>query len=185
MAATATWKEDNGAQAGSPLKGTTRTTVANDNTGRLYWKNADDTGTTAYTASPITAGNRSFDKHQFVEFGGTYNQILNGKWAHTAGTLTDTTNSTIWGKVAATYRTPATTSNAALDQNMNSVTAIGSGLTVQFGATGPEAAGKAASTTSNPAFTEWLTTQLATTASLAPGNIASSDLTFTLQWDEN
>lgn len=185
MAATATWKEDNGTATGSPAKGATRSSVADDNTGRLYWKNVDDTGTTAFTVSPITAGNSSYDKQQFVEFGGTYNQILNGKWAHTAGTLNDTVNTTIWGKVGATYRTPATSTNAALDVNMNSVTAIGSGLDVEFGATGPEAAGKAASTTANPAFTEWLATQLATTSSLGPGDIATSDMTFTLQWDEN
>ena len=178
MAATFEFEEDNGTQTGSPTKGTTRTAARTENN----WKNVDDS-TTAYSSSPIVAGNNSFDKWQFGHFSGTYNQILNGKWAHTAGTLG--TGLTLKGKVAPSggYTTPATTANANLSTDMTSSIAIGSGATVQFGATGPEASGKANSTTSNPAYSDWLTTQLQTTGSAAAGDTAT--VTLTLQYDEN
>lgn len=176
MAATFEWDEDHGAQTGSPTKGTSRTHgVTNVN-----WKNVGDTAT-AYTSSPITAGNNSFDKWQSGHFSGTFNNILNGKWAHTAGTLG--TGLTLKGVVAAAYTTPSSTANALLTTDMTAAIAIGSGAAVQFGATGPEAAGKAASTSANPAWSEFLTTQLQTTGSAAAGDTAT--VTLTLQYDEN
>lgn len=178
MAATTDWQEDNGAATGSPAKGTTRTTGRTE----VNWKNIDDS-TTAYSSSPITAGNNSYEKWQFVKFSGTYNQILNGLFAHTAGAFG--TGLTLKGKVAPSggYTTPAATANANLSTDMTSAIAIGSGAAVLFGATGPEAAGKASSTTSNPAYTEWLTTQLQTTGSASPGDTATA--TLTLRFDEN
>ena len=53
------------------------------NVTNVNWKNIDD-ATTAYSSSPITAGNNSFEKWQFGHFSGTYNQILSGLFAHTA-----------------------------------------------------------------------------------------------------
>lgn len=178
MAATFQWGEDNGAATGSPAKGTTRTL----DRAEANWKNIDDS-TTAYSSSPITAGNNSYEKWTFGKFSGTYNQILSGLWAHTAGTMG--TGLTIKGKVQPSggYTTPATTANANLSTDMTSAISIGSGAAVQFGATGPEAAGKAASTTSNPAYTEWLTHQLQTTGSAAAGDTAPA--TLTLQYQEN
>lgn len=176
MAATFEFEEDTGAATGSPAKGTTRTgTITNVN-----WKNVDDS-TTAYSSSPITAGNNSYEKWQFGHFSGTYNTILAGKFAHTAGTFG--TGLTLKGAVALTYTTPSTTTNALLTTDMTTSIAIGSGLTVQFGATGPEAAGKASSTVSNPAYSEYLVTQLQTTTSAAAGDTAT--VTLTLQYDEN
>src|SRR5215210_5235109 len=104
MAATFAFKEDNGTQTGSPTRGTTAgTTVTTCN-----WKNVDDATTTAYSASPITAGNNSYIKYQFGSFSGTYNQLSAGLWSpHTAGTLG--TGLTLVGKVTSTYTTPATT----------------------------------------------------------------------------
>lgn len=176
MAATFEWDESNGAGE------TTTHNVTNAN-----WKNIDDT-TTAYTAAPITAGNRSFDKFQFGHFSGTYNQISAGLYAHTAGTLG--TGLTLKGVPAMTtdstdiaYRTPATTANAALSVDMTSAIAIGSGVAVWFGATSPTAASKAASTTANPAYTNYLATQLETTGSAAAGDTAT--VTLTLRYDEN
>src|SRR5690242_3473869 len=78
-AATFEFEEDNGAAAGSPAKGTTRTAARTESN----WKNIDDS-TTAYTSNPITAGNNSYQKNQFGHFSGTFNQILNGLFAHTA-----------------------------------------------------------------------------------------------------
>lgn len=176
MAATFEFNEDNGTQTGSPLKGTTRTTAVT----QVNWKNLDDVAT-AYTANPITAGNNSFTKYQCGKFSGTYNQILNGKWAHTAGTLG--TGLTLKGTVTTTYATPSTTANAALSTDMTTAIAIGSGATVNFTATGPETASPTSSTTANPAYTQFLPTQLQTTGSAAAGDTAT--VTLTLQYDEN
>jgi len=80
------------------------------------------------------------------------------------------------------YTTPSATTNANLTNNMTSVIAIGSGVAVFFSATGPEATGKAASTTSNPGYTNFLTTQLQTTTPAA-GDTAT--VTLTLEYQEN
>lgn len=181
MSATFDWEEDNGTATGSPPKGTTRTTGRTD----VNWKNIDDS-TTTYSSSPITAGNNSFDKWQFAKFSGTFTTILNGLWAHTSGTFG--TGLTLKGKAAPggtpnTYTTPATTANSNLTVDMTSAISIGSGQSVNFGATGPEASGKASSCTTNPCYSDYLTTQLQTTTSAAPGDTATAVLT--LQYQEN
>jgi len=175
MAATFEFDESNGA-------GETLT----HNVTNVNWKNIDDT-TTAYTAAPITDGNNSFEKWQFGHFSGTYNQILSGLFAHTAtafgagltlkGQPTMTSDTTDLA-----YATPSTTTNASLTTDMTAVTAIASGVAVWFGATSPTAAGKAASTTANPAYTNYLTTQLQTSGAAA-GDTAT--VTLTLQYQEN
>lgn len=176
MAATFDWQEDNGTATGSPAKGTTRVTGRTE----VNWKNIDDS-TTAYSSSPITAGNNSFTKYQFGKFTGTYNQISAGLWAHTAGTLG--TGLTLKGVVTSTYATPATTANASLTTDMTSVIAIGSGAAVSFHATGPEGASPTTSGTANPLYTQYLATQLQTTGSAAAGDTAT--VTLTLQYNEN
>jgi hypothetical protein len=183
MAATFEFEEDNGTQTGSPTKGTTRTAARTE----TNWKNIDDS-TTAYTASPIVAGNNSYPKWQFGHFSGTYNQILNGLFAHTLTAFG--AGLTLKGTPACTgdgdrllYVTPTTSALAALTVDMTTAVSIGSGVAVFFSATGPEATGKAASTTANPAYTNFLTTQLQTTGSAAPGDTAN--VTLSLQYDEN
>lgn len=185
MAATFDWQEDTGTAAGSPTKGTSRATgVTNVN-----WKN-NGVFAELYSDHPITAGNNSFDKWQFGKFTGTFNQITLGLFAHTAGVFG--TGVTLIGQPAMTvdgdnrtYATPSTTDKAAvLTVNMTSVVAIGSGVAVWFGATGPEAAGKAESQ-AGPAtlYTNWLVTQLKTTVSAAAGDTAT--ITLTLEYQEN
>lgn len=183
MAATFDWQEDTGTQTGSPTKGTTRTTGVTD----VNWKNSGTQGT-AYSAAPITAGNNSYEKWQFGKFTGTFNQILNGLFAHTSGALG--AGLTLKGPPACTgdgdrllYTTPSATANSNLSNNMTSAIAIGSGVAVCFSATGPEATGKAASGTANPLYTNFLTTQLQTSGSAAAGDTTS--VTLTLQYDEN
>jgi len=183
MAATFDWQEDTGTQTGSPLKGTTRTTGVTD----TNWKNSG-TQSDAYSSFPIVAGNNSYDKWQFGKFSGTFNQILNGLYAHTSTAFG--TGLTLKGVPAMTvdgdnrtYRTPATSANSNLSTDMTSAVSIGSGVAVWFGATGPEATGKAASMTTNPCYTNWLATQLQTTGSAAAGDTAN--VTITLQYDEN
>lgn len=183
MAATFEWNRDTGTQTGSPTKGTTRTTAVTD----TNWKNTDTYGT-AYSAAPITAGNNSFEIWNFGKFTGTFNQILAGLFAHTATAFG--TGLTLKGPPACTgdgdrllYTTPSASANANLTNDMTSAIAIGSGVAVFFGATGPEATGKASSTTSNPGYTNYLTTQLQTSGSAAAGDTAT--VTLTLQYNEN
>lgn len=177
MAATFAWFESNGA-------GETQTAEGAQG---ANWKNLDDS-TTAYTNNPIAAGSNSFEKWMFGKFTGTFNQILAGLFAHTAGTMG--TGLTIKGQPAMTadgdrlaYTTPATATNAALTFDQTATVAIASGRAVFFGATGPANSGKAASTTSNPGYTNYLTHQLQTSGLAAPGDTATA--TFTLRYDEN
>lgn len=174
MAATFEFNEDNGTQTGSPLKGTTRNTAVTQNN----WKNTDDVAT-AYSSSPITAGNNSYTKYQSGKFTGTFNQISAGLWAHTAGVLG--TGLTLKGVVTSTYATPSTSTNASLTTNMTSVLAIASGATVLFN-TEPQTATPAA-TLASAGFTQFLASQLQTTGSAAAGDTAT--VTLTLQYNEN
>lgn len=179
MPATFAWGEDNGTQTGSPLKGTSRNLTRSE---RNY-KNIDDS-TTAYSSSPITAGNNSFSKYQFGVFTGTYNQILNGKWsAHTSPAGALATGLTLKGTVSSTYATPGTAANAALTTDFTTAVAIASGLTVLFAASGPENATPAATLASGGGYTQYLITQLQTTVSASAGDMAT--VTETLQYDEN
>lgn len=183
MAATFAWDEDYGTATGSPAHGTsTATGVTNVN-----WKNSG-VPSDVYSSYPITAGNNSYEKWQFGHFSGTFNQISAGLFAHTAGTLG--TGLTLKGTPACTgdgdrllYTTPSASANANLTTNMTSAIAIGSGVAVFFGATGPYATGKAATMTTNPCYTNYLTTQLQTTGSAAAGDTAT--VTLTLQYNEN
>lgn len=183
MAATFAFDIDYGTATGSPAHGTsTQTGVSDAN----WMNNADHTQT--YSSFPITAGNNSYQVNLFGHFSGTYNQILSGLFAHTAGTLG--TGLTLVGVPACTgdgdrylYVTPSTSADAGLTTDMTTAIAIGSGVAVCFSGTGPYATGKASSTTANPAYTSYLTTQLQTSSSADPGDTAS--VTLTLQYAEN
>lgn len=185
MAATFAWGEDTGTQTGSPTKGTTRSTPTNVN-----WK-AVDTFATTYDAAPITDGQNSVEKWQFGIVSGTFNQVTTSLYAHTAGTLG--TGLTLKGQPLVSsdgtrmlYTTPSQTTNAGLTTNMTTAIAIGSGVAVWWGITGPEATGKGA-TKSNPAdgttfYSTYLVTQLQTSGAAA-GDTGSQ--TMTLQYLEN
>lgn len=172
MAATATWQEDNGAATGSPLKGSVRTDAPHVN-----WK-AIDNVVTPYTNSSIIAGQNSYAKYQFIKFTGSFTQISAGRFAHTAGSLGPGLN--LVGKVTSIYETP---SRSALSgaTNMNATTPVSSGTPVNFSTTGPE--GSASSSISGPGYTQYMVTQLQTTAAAAAGDIPTQ--TFTFQWNEN
>lgn len=182
MSATFAFDRDHGTQTGSPTHGTTTSTGVTD----VNWKNSD-TEATAYSSAPITDGSNSYENWLFGHFSGTYNQISSGLFAHTATAFG--TGLTLKGTPACTgdgdrllYTTPSTSANANLTTNMTSAISIGSGVAVFFSATGPYATGKASSTTSNPAYTNYLTTQLQTSGASA-GDTAQ--VTLTLQYNEN
>jgi len=176
MAATFEWDEANGAGE----------TITHGRT-EVNWKNVDDS-TTAYSSSPITAGNNSFEKWQYGHFSGTFNTILGGLFAHTATAFG--AGLTLKGPPAMAadanrlaYATPSAAANANLTTDMTAVVAITSGVAVWFGATGPANSGKAASMTTNPCYTNYLTTQLQTTGAAAAGDTAT--VTLTLRYQEN
>jgi hypothetical protein len=187
MAATFTWCEDNGAQTGSPLHGTTRTGFSSGSCTDRNYKNVDDctnNGGTAYSASPIQAGSNSFSKYLYGKFSGSFNQISAGLWSlRTAPSGALATGLTLKGKVTSTYATPATAANAALTDNYTAAeVAIGSGSAVSFATSGPENASPT-STLSAAGYTQYLVGQLQTSGSAAAGDIAT--ITETLQYNEN
>lgn len=183
FAATFDFQQDTGTATGSPAKGTTRTTgVANSN-----WKNSG-VQTDVYSSFPISAGNNSFQVVLFGKFTGTFNTILSGLFAHTATAFG--TGLTLKGVPTCTgdgdrylYVTPSATADSNLSTDMTSAIAIGSGVAVFFGATGPEATGKASSSTNATTYSTYCATQLQTTGSAAAGDTAT--VTLTLQYQEN
>lgn len=174
MAATFEFQEDNGAASGSPLKGATRTTGVS----QVNWKSVDDVAT-AYSSAPINAGENSFPKYQFGRLQGTFNQISNGLWAHTAGSLP--ANTSLYGAVTSTYATPSQSATSGLS-DISSITAIGSGAAVLFSTSGPEAAAPT-STLTAPGYTQYLVTQARTTGAASTGD--SGNITLTLRYSEN
>lgn len=186
MAATFEFMEDTGAGSGTPMKGATRTAAVTD----VNWKNSG-VQTDAYSAYPITAGNNSFPKAQFGHFSGTFNNLLAGLFAHI--TTAFGTGLTLKGVAACTTvggpwnypTTPSAATDTALTTDMTTAVAIGSGVAVWFGATGPEAANKAATVAHGGVdqYTNWLTTQLQTTTSAVPGDTAQ--VTLELEYQEN
>lgn len=175
MAATFAWWEDNGAATGSPTHGTSSTGARTDNN----YKNIDDS-TTAYSSSPLTFGNNSYEKWQYGKFTGSFNSVFGGLWAHTAGAWGP--GLTLMGVVTSTYTTPSTTTNASLTTNMTTVIAIASGATVLFSTVGPQGATPGA-TLASAGYSQYLVTQLQTTTSASPGDTVTS--TVTLQYSEN
>lgn len=183
MAATAAWYADHGTQTGSPTKGTSRDAASDVN-----WKNSD-VQSDAYSSYPISNGSNSYEIWLSCQFSsGTFNQVSAGLFAHTATAFG--TGLTLKGTPACTgdgdrllYTTPSTSANANLSTNMTSAISIGSGVAVFFGATGPEATGKASSADgSADKYTNFLTTQLQTSGAAA-GDTAQ--VTLTLQYNEN
>jgi len=186
MAETFHWCEDNGAQTGSPLHGTTRSGFGADTNfpQSCNWKSIDDNSDNAgtlYSAAPITAGNNSMKKYQYAHFSGSFNQILNGIWSlHTAGTSPMGTGLTLQGSVTSTYSTPSTSTLTGTD--FSSTIAIGSGIAVNFKTTGPEGASPSA-TLSAEGYSQYFCSQLQTTSGAASGD--TPVITQTLRYDSN
>ena len=185
MSATFTFCEHNGPVASIGSTGLTSGVT------QVNWKSVDDVAT-AYAAAPIVAGTNSYEKWQFVRFGGTYTQILNGRFAHTGGALPSGVS--LFGPPAMTSDStrlaypsaPSRSTNGNLT-DISAVTDISQGAAVFFGLGQPGDSGKAASYTpgggSVAACTNYLTTQLRTTGDATTG--AGGPLTLTFRFDEN
>lgn len=172
MSATTNWFEQNGTAAGSPAGGTESSISSCD------WKSVDDT-TTSRASAPVLAGSNSYSKYIYLKFSGVFNQISNVKFAHTAGTLG--TGISLVGKVTSTYTTPAT-SALANASDMTAPGSIGSGASVLLGTSGPNDTSPSASQTT-ACSTQYLVTQVQTTASANAGD--SGTATLTVQYNEN
>lgn len=167
MAATATWYERNG------VVGSTTDTAVND----CDWKGADD-ATASRATYPVTAGENSYHKNNFVKFTGTFNQISNVLFAHTAGTLG--TGLTLKAKVTTTYTQGAATALAD-STDITATSLISAGMAVTLGTSDPTTASSASIATEG--YTEFIVTQVQSTASAAAGD--SGAVTLTVQYDEN
>lgn len=172
MTATATWYEENGAASGSPAGGTPTVVTTCD------WKSADSATTTRADA-PVAAGENSYNKYNYVKFDGTFNEISDVKFAHTAGTLG--TGISLKGKVSSTYTTPATTAMTG-STDITSPISIESGMNVDLSTSGPNGTSHASSQTTT-CYTQYLITQVQTTNSAAAGD--SGTATLTVQYNEN
>lgn len=163
MASTQSWTEYNGS-------GQTATATRTD----CNWKNIDDS-TTAYSSSPITAGNNSFGKYQALVYAGTWNSLsaLTYKISNNA----PATGVSIVGSVVTSYTQPATTATG--DSAMST-----SGISANFNtSTTPFGTGTSSSTASGTMYANALRTQLQSTGSAGPGDIGS--LTITAAWTES
>lgn len=166
MASTQTWSEFNGAS----LTETTNRTECN-------WKNVDDS-TTAYSSSVITAGANSFSKQQCVVFAGTWNSL--SALTYKVSSNAPGTGLSVIGKVI----------NTAYAQGSTTATGDGAasttGASANFGTSSNSsgfAAGTATASGGGTCYTNAFRTQLQTTTSAAPGDIAT--VTITATWTES
>lgn len=172
MAATTTWYEENGSATGSPAHGTPTVVTTCD------WKSVDS-ATTTRAAAPVAAGSNSYHKYNYVKFSGTFNEISDAKFAHTAGTLG--TGISLKGKITSSYATPATSALSG-STDITGTTPIASGMEVLLSTVGPQGAGAAASINAE-GYTQYIVTQVQTTSSAAAGD--SGTATLTIQYNEN
>lgn len=172
MAATTTWYEQNGTASGSPAGGTPTVVTTCD------WKSVDS-ATTSRAAAPVAAGENSYNKFNYVKFSGTFNEISDVLFAHTAGTLGS--GITLKGKISSTYTTPATTALSD-STDITATSAIADGMSVDLSTTGPNGTSHASSQTSE-CYTQYIITQVQTTSAAAAGD--SGTATLTVQYNEN
>lgn len=147
-------------------------TSGNATVGATYTNNAQTFTVLETIASQVT-----------LVTSGTGAPAASGTLTKSAGTGDATITFSAFGQSGINYTTPSATTNAGLTTDMTTAIAIGSGVAVWVGATGPYASGKATSSTIVPCYTNYLTTQLQTTSSAAAGDTAT--VTLTLQYQEN
>ncbi len=180
MASEASFCEDNGASAGSPPKGTTRTFRRTESN----WKNIDDS-TTAYSSSPITTGLNSYEKWQFLAITGSFNTLSSAKFGHTTG---------IFGAglklvtvITSGFHT-STTTTLSSGVDITQPSGIADAFqTVFFSPFGPESTFCSGTVNASPGFpsgyTQYFATQLITNTLASPGDTATA--TLTLQYTES
>lgn len=176
MAATVQVVEFNGAQLTQTLNTTT-----------INWKSVDDAAV-SHTDAPVVIGTCSFEKWLAVKFTGTYNQVGNVKFGHTAGSFgagikLKASPSMVSAANQMFYSTPTDLKSTRLTANITSVATIDNGLTAWVGGTSPNHGGKTPVTADSPTWSTFIVTQLQTKAEASTG--ATNQATFTVQWSEN
>lgn len=164
MASTQTWSEYNGASAATE---TTSRAEAN-------WKNIDDS-TTAYSSSPITAGNNSFTKYQALKFAGTWNSL--SALTYKVSTAAPGTGLSVVAAVVTAGTTPSTTASGDAAASTTGTSANFNSSTTPYGA------GTSSTTAGGTMYANAYRTQLQTTGSAAPGDTTS--VTITATWTES
>jgi hypothetical protein len=149
-------------------------TTATANRTECNWKNVDDS-TTAYSASPVTAGNNSFNKVQALAFGGTYNSL--SAFTYKIDNNAPATGISIVGSVVTAAATAATTATGDAAMSTTGVTANFVSAATPFGA------GTSTYTTAGGVYANPLRTQVQTTTAAGPGDIGSR--TITASWTES
>lgn len=175
MASTFIWGEENGT-ATAGISGANRGATRTFGVSNVNWKNADDT-TTAYSSSPITAGNNSYGKYQFGVFSGSFNQISNVVINHTGGSFGAGLKLAFTGTSG--YATPATTTAAWADLTLTGL--LSTGLPLLLGMTSPTTAHKTTLTTTG--YTAFIATQLQSTISASAGD--TSTVFLAVSFDES
>ncbi len=165
MASTQTWSEYNGT-SGSQVETGSRS--------EINFKNVDDS-TTAYSSSPITAGNNSFGKYQALKFAGTWNSLsaLTYKVSNNA----PATGVSIVGAVVTAYATPSTTATGDSAFSTSGASANFNSSSTPFGT------GTSSTTAGGTMYANAFRAQMQTTSSASPGDTPS--VTFTATWTES
>lgn len=177
MATTFIFCEDNGAAAGDPAKGTTRTF---GRTG-CDWK-SEDSSTDNYGSFPITAGNFSYKKFQFGLVSGSANNVLNAKFAHTTGVFD--AGISLFCQIGTGYTTPDATQFSS-PINITIPSGIGASYqSLTLGTVGPQAAASGTLPVSTGIYTCYFGTILSTESSAPAGNLSES-IVLTVSYDEN
>lgn len=153
MAATFEWSESNGAGE------TVTNGISNVNFGKT------DSPNLTPSATPIPAGENSFEKWIRGRFSGTFTSVANLRFWKSAGSLV--TGEAIKAEADASYATPTDSTSSVATSDVP--TSEGSALTP-------------AAPASNPDFSGYVTMQLQTTGSTPPGAVNTK--TFTLKYDE-
>lgn len=164
MASSVTFTEYNGAGQ-----------TATASRAEMNLKNIDDS-TTAYSSSPVTAGNNSFNKQQSAVHAGTYNSLSAASYK-IASNAPGTGLSIVGSVLATSYVQPATTATG--DSAMST-----SGASANFGnGTDGYRTGTSTYTAGGTVYVNPLRLQLQTTTSAAPGDTTSETITYA--WTES
>lgn len=146
------------------------------------WKAVDDSAT-AYSASPVTAGNYSYTKYQALKFdSGAWNNLSAFSYKVDTNTAADNignVNLTVRGTTVSGFTAPQSTTT--VDGLLST-----SGVTCNFATTSPWVAGTStvAGASTGSIYANGLRTQLQTASTSAPGD-SSSARTITASWTES
>ena len=183
MSATVFICERNGPIPGNPT----------ENIPGIIWRATDNSNQTyASVADAILAGACSVEKYNYFKFSGAFNTIANLKVTHTSG-LTGygvslySSSSAITSGDCVPYSKPSSISSSVATNNFSTVGSTVAMLVGFSSSSDPASpAGKLVTVQNidgSPVYSNYIVTQLKTSAAAQPGNI--TPITFTITYDEN